>query len=94
LIPQKIQDSGAKFSEEESRTVKKFILEGRLNGLDLAPREFQHYNNTLSQIGQERAQFFGKVRVSLLLNLEHFCKHHNNNWNKTTSANIFALTVT
>lgn len=56
-----------KFSEEESRTVKKFILEGRLNGLDLAPREFQHYNNTLSQIGQERAQFFGKVRVSIFI---------------------------
>jgi len=73
LIPQKIQESGAKFSEEESRTVKKFILEGRLNGLDLAPRDFQHYNNTLSQIGQERAQFFGKVRVCFFLIMGIFC---------------------
>ncbi|CAB3370728.1 Hypothetical predicted protein [Cloeon dipterum] len=60
----KIHGSGSKFSEEEARTVKKFVLEGRLNGLDLAPKEFQHYSNIMGQIGQERGQFFGKEKVA------------------------------
>jgi len=60
---QKINESGVKLSEEESRTVKKFVLEGRLNGLDLDPRELQHHTNIMGQITKERAQFFGKVKV-------------------------------
>ncbi|XP_059472173.1 uncharacterized protein LOC132194728 [Neocloeon triangulifer] len=59
----KIQETG-KFNEEETRTVKKFVLEGRLNGLDLAPKEFQYYSNIIRQIGQERGSFFSKTRAA------------------------------
>lgn len=57
--------SGSKpLSEEEERTARKFVLEGKLNGLELSQTEQQNFYEILGQIGQERAKFRGKLEVS------------------------------
>jgi hypothetical protein len=54
-------------SEEQKRIVHKFVLEGRLNGLDLKPAEQQNFIQVLSNIGQERAKYRGKLEVRTIL---------------------------
>ncbi|XP_067004698.2 uncharacterized protein [Anabrus simplex] len=50
--------------EDQRRVVDKFLLEGRLNGLDLEPQESLHLNNILNKLSQERGTFRSKVEVA------------------------------
>nr|CAD7194025.1 unnamed protein product [Timema douglasi] len=52
------------YSDEQNRVVSKFLLEGRLNGLELKGDEKINFKEILAKIANERKQFQEKIELS------------------------------
>uniref|UniRef100_A0A6B2EC97 oligopeptidase A n=1 Tax=Phlebotomus kandelakii TaxID=1109342 RepID=A0A6B2EC97_9DIPT len=51
-------------SEEQKRIIQKYLLEGKLNGLELQGEQKARLDSVLSKLGSERAKFRQKVEIS------------------------------
>lgn len=53
-----------KYDESQKRLINKYVLEARLNGIEVeGPQKFQ-LNQCIDQLGQERAKYHGKVEAA------------------------------
>lgn len=52
-------------TEEQKRVIGKFVLEGKLNGIEIEGSKKHELNEILNKLGQERAKFRGKVDTSI-----------------------------
>lgn len=53
-----------KYDESQKRLINKYVLEARLNGIEVeGPQKFQ-LNQCIDQLGQERAKYHGKVEIA------------------------------
>ena len=53
----------SKLSEEESRVIKKFVTEGKLNGLDLKGEDTLIFGEISRKLAEEQKMFGGRTRV-------------------------------
>lgn len=52
------------YSDAQRRLVNKFVLEARLNGIEVEGAQKFHLNECIDNLGQERAKFHGKVEAA------------------------------
>uniref|UniRef100_A0A1L8DU09 Putative oligopeptidase n=1 Tax=Nyssomyia neivai TaxID=330878 RepID=A0A1L8DU09_9DIPT len=52
------------FTEEQKRVIQKYLLEGKLNGLELKEEEKSRMDHILGKLGEERTKFRKKVEIS------------------------------
>lgn len=62
---QAITASEAQVDDEQKRLINKYLLEGKLNGVALSPGNKAILNETMGNLKQERANFRGKIDVSV-----------------------------
>lgn len=57
-------NSSEKYDESQKRLINKYVLEARLNGIEVeGPQKFQ-LNQCIDQLGQERAKYHGKIEFA------------------------------
>lgn len=52
------------FNEAQKRLINKYVLEARLNGIEVEGAAKFHLNECIDNLGQERAKFHGKVNAA------------------------------
>ncbi|XP_055903740.1 oligopeptidase A [Eupeodes corollae] len=62
---EKEYNSNPNVEHEKSRLMKKYLLEGKLNGLNLSEKDNDILKDVLLNLGKERAHFKNKVNVSV-----------------------------
>lgn len=59
-----LENQGNKFTKEQERLLSKFILEGRLNGLDIKTKKVQdNLSYTYEEIGKQQKLFRERLEV-------------------------------
>ncbi|RZC39037.1 Peptidase M3 domain containing protein [Asbolus verrucosus] len=62
-VKNELQKTNSNYSDEEKRVLKKFALEGKLNGLELSDSKKVEMRQCLNKLAAERTQFKQKVDI-------------------------------